>query len=134
MLILIPALDAAFQKHKRIRVLCQLTPDFEDFTTGSMWDDAKLGLAHLKAWERIAVLTDVHWLANAMRMFAFLLPGLVKVFSNEEQSDTEPALSGSASATEHTLAKPLNGIVASCISAPKVRRQAHLERCIIQWG
>lgn len=49
MLILVPALDAALQKHKRVRVLYQLTPDFEGFTTGSMWDDAKLGLAHLKA-------------------------------------------------------------------------------------
>ena len=47
--VLIHALDAALQKHKRIRVLYQLTPDFEGFTTGSMWDDAKLGLAHLKA-------------------------------------------------------------------------------------
>jgi hypothetical protein len=34
-------------------------------------------------------VTDVHWVANATRMFAFLLPGLVKVFSNEEQSDAE---------------------------------------------
>ncbi|ARO88811.1 STAS/SEC14 domain-containing protein [Nitrosospira lacus] len=87
--VLIPAIDAALRKHKRIRVLYQLTTDFEGFTTGAMWDDAKLGLAHLLAWERIAVVTDVHWVANATRMFAFLLPGLVKVFSNEEQSDAE---------------------------------------------
>ena len=87
--VLIPAIDSALQKHKRIRVLYQLTTDFEGFTTGAMWDDAKLGLAHLRAWERIAVVTDVHWVANATRMFAFLLPGLVKVFSNEEQSDAE---------------------------------------------
>nr|WP_306824119.1 STAS/SEC14 domain-containing protein [Acidithiobacillus ferrooxidans] len=45
--------------------------------------------APAEAWERIAVVTDVHWVANATRMFAFLLPGLVKVFSNEEQSDAE---------------------------------------------
>ena len=85
--VLIPAIDSALQK--RIRVLYQLTTDFEGFTTGAMWDDAKLGLAHLRAWERIAVVTDVHWVADATRMFAFLLPGLVKVFSNEEQSDAE---------------------------------------------
>src|SRR6478672_928955 len=82
--VLIPAIDSALQKHKRIRVLYQLATDFEGFTTGAMWDDAKLGLAHLRAWERIAVVTDVHWVANATRMFAFLLPGLVKVFSNGE--------------------------------------------------
>jgi hypothetical protein len=80
--VLIPAIDSALQKHKRIRVFYQLT-------AGAMWDDAKLGLAHLRAWERIAVVTDVHWVAHATRMFAFLLPGQVKVFSNEEQSDAE---------------------------------------------
>lgn len=87
--VLIPAIDSALQKHKRIRALYQLTTDFEGFTTGAMWDDAKLGFAHLRAWERIAVVTDVHWVADATRMFAFLLPGLVKVFSNAEQSDAE---------------------------------------------
>jgi len=87
--VLIPAIDSALQRHKRIRVLYQLTPAFEGFTAGAVWDDSKLGLAHLKAWERIAVVTDVPWVANAARMFAFLLPGLVKVFSNAEQSDAE---------------------------------------------
>ncbi len=67
----------------------QLTTDFEGFTTSAMWDDAKLGLAHLRAWEKIAVVTDVPWFANAPRMFAFLFPGLVKVFPNIEQSDAE---------------------------------------------
>lgn len=87
--VLIPAIEAALQEHKRIRVLYLLTPEFEGFTSGAMWNDSRLGLAHLRAWERIAVVTDVHWVAHAARMFAFLLPGLVKVFSNQEQSDAE---------------------------------------------
>jgi len=87
--VLIPAIESALQKHKRVRVLYLLTEDFEGFTTGAMWDDTKLGLAHLRAWERIAVVTDIDWVANATRMFAFLLPGLVKVFSNEEQPYAE---------------------------------------------
>jgi len=87
--VLIPAIESALQAHKQIRVLYQLGPGFEGFTAGAMWDDAKLGLAHLKAWERIAVVTDAHWVANAARMFAFLLPGPVKVFSNKEQPDAE---------------------------------------------
>ncbi|MCJ7591235.1 MAG: STAS/SEC14 domain-containing protein [Woeseiaceae bacterium] len=87
--VLMPAVDSALRKHKRIRVLYVLTKDFESFTAGAMWDDAKLGLDYLRAWERIAVVTDVDWVANATRMFAFLLPGLVKVFFSQEQSDAE---------------------------------------------
>ena len=84
-----PAIDAALLKHKRVRVLYQLTPEFTGFTSAAMWDDFKLGLANRKAWERIAVVTDVHWVAHATRMFAFLMPGLVKVFSNDERPDAE---------------------------------------------
>lgn len=87
--VLIPAVDLMLKKRERIRVLYQLAPEFEGFTAGAIWDDSKLGVAHLKAWERIAVVTDVDWVANAARMFALLMPGLVKVFSNEEQSDAE---------------------------------------------
>ncbi len=87
--ILIPAIDSALRKHDRIRVLYQLTPEFTGFTSGAMWDDSRLGISHWKAWERIAVVTDVSWVAHAARMFAFMLPGLIKVFSNKEKADAE---------------------------------------------
>jgi hypothetical protein len=70
-------------------VLHPLTPEFADFTAGAMWDGARLGLAHWKAWEKIAVFTDVQWVGHAMRMLAFMMPGQVKVFSNGEQPDAE---------------------------------------------
>jgi SpoIIAA-like len=87
--VLTPAIESVLRTHDRVRVLYQLTPEFTGFTSGAMWDDSKLGLANWKAWERIAIVTDVHWVAHATRMFAFLMPGLVKVFSNEEQPDAE---------------------------------------------
>jgi len=90
--VLMPAIDAALQRHHRVRVLYQLTPQFTGFTSGAMWDDCKLGLANWKAWERIAVVTG--WVARATRMFAFLMPGLVKVFSNEEQPEAEKWIAG----------------------------------------
>jgi hypothetical protein len=70
-------------------MLYQITPAFTGFTPGALWDDGKLGFAHWTAWERIAVVTDVHWVAHATRMFAFLIPARVKVFSNAEQADAE---------------------------------------------
>lgn len=87
--VLIPAIETKLQKHARIRVLYQLGPDFIGFTTGAMWDDAKVGLAHWKVWERVAVVTDVPWVAHATRMFKFLMPSVVRVFSMNEQADAE---------------------------------------------
>lgn len=87
--VFMPALDAALKRHHRIRVLYQLTPQFGGFSSGAMWDDAKLGLAHWTAWERIAVVTDVDWIVHATRMFAFLMPGQVRVFSNKAMAEAE---------------------------------------------
>ena len=85
--VLMPAIESALKKRDRIRVLYQLTPEFSGFTPGAMWDDAKLGVSHWKSFEKVAVVTDVHWIAHAIRMFAFAWPAPIRVFSNKEQPD-----------------------------------------------
>lgn len=85
--VLIPAIDAMIKQQGTVRLLYQIGPAFSGFTAGAMWDDAKLGMAHLKAWEKIAVVTDIDWIAGAVRLFGFAMPGGVKVFSNGEYDD-----------------------------------------------
>lgn len=87
--ILNPAIDAALKKHDRIRMLYQLGPQFTGFTSGAMWDDLKIGVAHFRQWEKIAVVTDHHWIASATQLFAFAIPCPVKVFSTNELGEAE---------------------------------------------
>ena len=82
--VLIPAVEDLLTRHKKIRVLYQLGPDFSGFTTEAMWDDAKVGIRHITAFEKIAVVSDVDWIAAAVKIFAFVIPCPVKVFNNEE--------------------------------------------------
>lgn len=82
--VIIPAIESALKEHGRVRVLYQLGPAFTGFTPGAMWDDMKVGLAHLNAWERIAVVTDEGWIAGATRLFGFAMPCPVRVFPNKE--------------------------------------------------
>ena len=49
-----------------------------------MWADAKVGLEHPSAWERIALVTDIDWLRSATHIFGFVMPGEVRVFTNAE--------------------------------------------------
>lgn len=35
---------------------------------------------HLTGWDRIAIVTDVDWIAHTMQFFGFLMPGDVRVF------------------------------------------------------
>ncbi len=82
--VLVPAVEAEQAKHGKVRVLYQLGPAFTGFTAGAMWDDMKLGVAHLNAWERIAVVTDVDWIAGATRFFGFAMSCPVRIFSNSD--------------------------------------------------
>lgn len=45
---------------------------------------AKLGLGHLRSWERIAIVGDADWLRHAVGGFGWLMPGEVRVFGLEE--------------------------------------------------
>ncbi|HKX46473.1 MAG TPA: STAS/SEC14 domain-containing protein [Planctomycetota bacterium] len=82
--VLAPVVEAALARRAELHLLYHLGPAFEGFTAGAVWDDAKLGLRHLAAWKRIAVVTDVEWLRNAVRAFGVFVPCPVRVFANAE--------------------------------------------------
>jgi len=82
--VFVPAVNEKLSKTAKIRLLYQLGDDFENYELAAMWEDAKLGLQHYSAWEKAAIITDVGWVRNMSRFFGYLIPGQVKVFSNNE--------------------------------------------------
>jgi hypothetical protein len=84
---LIPAIEGVLMLQPKVRLLYQLAPDFEGFTASAIWDDAKLSLAHMSAFEAVAVVTDVLWVSDSVRFFAFFLHCPIKVFRNDQFLD-----------------------------------------------
>jgi hypothetical protein len=80
--VLEPALRAALEAGE-VRMLF-VVPDKFEMDTGALIEDAKtglqLGLGHLSAWKRTAVVTDVSWVGRAIKSFGFMAPGEVKVW------------------------------------------------------
>ncbi len=87
--VVVPAVEAALRKHTKLKLLYELGTDFTDFAPGAVWDDMKLGMAHLSAWEKVAVVTDVGWVANATNLFKFVIPCAVKVFHLKDRAEAE---------------------------------------------
>lgn len=81
---ILPAVEEALMAHEKVRLLYHLGEDFEGFEVGALWEDAKVGLSHLAAWERIALVTDVDWLRSAAKAMGFMMPGEVRVFAAAE--------------------------------------------------
>jgi hypothetical protein len=82
--VLIPAVEEALATRRKIRLLYHLGEDFTGFDAKAMWDDAKVGLQHLTAWERIAMVSDITWIRGMVKAFGFVMPAQVRIFRNSE--------------------------------------------------
>lgn len=82
--VLLPILDEARSQGRRIRLLYWFGPDFHGFTAGAAWEDARLGLRHLRLFERCAIVSDVGWIRASSRLFGAMMPCPVSVFGNDE--------------------------------------------------
>ena len=81
--VLTPALRQALDAGGGLRTL-YLIEDLDEIEPAALWADSKLGfdlgVRHHKEWVRSAVVTDIHWMARATRLFAWMIPGQARVF------------------------------------------------------
>ncbi len=82
--VLVPAVEKALGRHSKIRLYYETADDFAGIDPGAVWEDTKVGIAHLPRWERFAVVTDVEWIKHAVKFFSFLMPGELRVYSTAE--------------------------------------------------
>lgn len=85
--VLIPALRAKREAHDKIRFVYVLGEEFDGWSLGAMWEDAKLGLKDPRAWEKIAIVTDKDWLEHAVKVLGWMIPGEVRVFELDDLDD-----------------------------------------------
>lgn len=71
-----------------IRIVEVIAADYQGFGEGGFVEDVKLGLGallhHHAAFKRVAVVSDMEWVAHAMHAFAWMIPGELKVFGLDE--------------------------------------------------
>lgn len=82
--VVVPAVEEALKEHSKLRLIYHIGEGFDGFTAAAMWDDAKVGLKHLTAWEKIAIVTDVDWIETTAKVFGFVMPAEVRLFDDDE--------------------------------------------------
>ena len=83
--VLEPAVTRATAGGRKARMLIVLGPEFEGYDPSGVVADAGLGFGDFGSFERIAVVTDVGWIRDAIGIFAGLIPGDVRLFRNAEE-------------------------------------------------
>ena len=61
--------------------------DFDGMAGGAVWQDLKVGFEHLRAWKRIALVTDIAWMRDLTSLFGWMTPGEVKTFPLAQQDE-----------------------------------------------
>jgi SpoIIAA-like len=84
-----PAVKHALERHPRIRLIHVLDDRFTGYTAGGAWQDAVLGLAHPRSFERIAVVTDSESIHRLMRHAGWTIPGELQLFPNRDREQAE---------------------------------------------
>ena len=91
--VLVPAIEEKLSAQKKVRLLYVIGDEFEGYSGGAAWEDAKVGMKHLTSFERVAVVTDVDWIENMIKAFGFALPGEVRVFDDDDLEDARQWIS-----------------------------------------
>ena len=87
--VLIPAIEEKFRTIKNIRMLYQLGSAFTGFEMSAMLDDAKMGMKHLSAWDRIALVSDHETINTFAKFFGHMLSCELRVFKNTELEEAK---------------------------------------------
>jgi stage II sporulation SpoAA-like protein len=89
-----PVVDDVTRHRTRLRCLVEVGPDFTGVTPAAAWEDVRLGLRAMRAFDGCAVLTDHDRVAAASRVAAFLMPCPVRVFAPGERAAAVEWLTG----------------------------------------
>ena len=87
--VLIPAIEEKLKVNKKINMLYHIGNTFDGFSLGAMLDDAEIGIKHLAAWNKIAILSDHEMINSMTRFFGHLIPCEVRIFKNVELEEAK---------------------------------------------
>jgi hypothetical protein len=94
--VLEPALREGIESGE-LRLLFVLT-EFDGLEPGAIPEDIRTGLSawlgHHSAWKRFALITDVDWVAKAMRMFAWMVPGELMIGDLDKLEEAKAWVAG----------------------------------------
>ncbi len=81
--VILPALVQAAESGE-VRFLIVFR-EFQGMSGGAVWQDLKVGVEHLRAWKRIALVTNIEWMRHMTDLFGWMTPEETRTFSLAER-------------------------------------------------
>jgi hypothetical protein len=80
---LIPLVNEKLARHAKLDLLCCIDGEWKGMEAGAVWQDLRLGLGRIGHWARMAIVSDIAWLANAIKLVGLFSPGELRHFSSD---------------------------------------------------
>lgn len=87
--VLIPVVEEMLKTNKKIRMIYHLGSTFTGFDMIAMLDDAKVGMKHLSAWDKIALVSDHEMINTFAKFFGYMMSCELRIFKNAELSEAK---------------------------------------------
>ena len=79
---LIPLVNEKLKHHHKLDLLCCIEGEWKGMEAGAVWQDLRLGLGRIGHWARTAIVSDIKWMENAIRLFRVFSPGELRHFGS----------------------------------------------------
>jgi hypothetical protein len=83
--VVLPALERA-AAGGQVRFVVVI-PEFHGMSGGAVWQDLKVGVGHLRAWKRIALVTDIEWMSHLTTLSGLMSPGEIRHFPLAQRAE-----------------------------------------------
>ena len=84
---LIPLVNERLEKHRKLDFLCCIDGEWKGMEAGAVWQDLRLGLGRIGHWARLAIVTDIGWMENAVKLFSVFSPGELRHFDSDDYAE-----------------------------------------------
>lgn len=81
---LIPWVNDKLERHHKLDLLCCIDGEWKGMEAGAVWQDLRLGLGKIGHWARMAIVSDIQWVGNAIKLFGLFSPGELRHFGSSD--------------------------------------------------
>lgn len=82
--VLLPEVADRLKRNDSVRMLCHLGDRFEGLSPGAAWSDLMFGVSRWNELGRLAFISDVTWIKDAVLLFAPFFHHPVRTFPNSQ--------------------------------------------------
>jgi hypothetical protein len=91
--VVVPLLDEVQREQRRLRCLVEVD-GFDGITPDAAFEDIKLGLRAMGSFDGCAVVSDLPWVGQALRLPGFLMPYPLRIFPVARRDEAVTWLTG----------------------------------------